>query len=767
MNTICSLPEPMSADHGNVASGGARRAVLMVCALLLCHGASAQTIIEEIVVTAQKREQHLQDIPISISAFTGEQLQQLGVSRPSDLAAHIPGLNIKSGVSDQNPIITIRGVGLNNLDSNQNSRLAMYLDEVYIPYTPMMTFHLFDIERIELLRGPQGTLYGRNATAGTANLISRKPTQEFDAFTRFEYGSFSRFEFEGAAGGGLTDTLSARAALFTRQRGSGYQRNRVTGEDVGEQDRLYGRISLDWAPTENLNTLLVVHGGRDDSDWVQYDRISTADPVTFGTCQPFLEGRKSEGECIDFFGYFDPDDDIDTADVLTGHTGDGASVPAIDAQGWGVSFRIDWDLPRFTVTSVTGYDMYNKKHEDDFDMSPFSQVENFYHDEIDAVSQEVRLTSDDSWPVDWILGVFYGWDKIVFSQDPITLDFLGTELFVGGPQETEVIAVFGNVEKRFTEQWSIAVGLRYSDEERDFDQTTGDKNPFGTSLFFGPPPNPPGVISVLSHLEDEITTDDLSATVSLNWTPAADLLFYAKFSKSYNSGGVQGAFAATDAELGTFTKEEVYAYEGGFKTTLLEGTLRFNGALYYYDWKDLQAFVASISGGLPVLSMSNAGDADIVGFEADALWQPAESFLLGLGMNWMDHELDSDDPTLDGNDLANSPNFTFNGLARYTHPLNATVFGGLDLVTQLDWSWQDDVEFTTENTSAHTEDAYWLVNARISLITVNDEWDLSVFGRNLANERVKTEGCCAGGLGFAVALYNEPRTWGVSLTKRW
>ncbi|MBZ0172023.1 MAG: TonB-dependent receptor plug domain-containing protein, partial [Phycisphaerales bacterium] len=378
-----------------------RLSVLVLGASLMPLAIQAATI-EEVIVTAQKREQSVQDVSVSVTVFSGDQLAELGVAQPKDLTAQTPGLFAKNTAGDVQPIFYIRGIGINDFFSNNNPTASVYVNQVIQPFGPMLNFAVFDIERVEVLKGPQGTLYGRNNTGGAVNFITRRPTAEPDGFARVDYGSWDTFEFEGALGGALADTLNGRVAIYTRQ-SDGFQENLTTGEDVAKTDRLAGRMLLDWSPNEALDVLLDVHGGRENGE-VQHAKLANSqDPTNpFVFCPAAAQGHVTyDGSCVDLLGYFDPNSDPHK--VTGGNRGQGFDDSNLN-HGFGSALTIDWQWSRMTLTSVTGYDRLLRHEGIDFDGAPHISTDNVFQDSIWAISQELRLTSDDSWPFDWIAG---------------------------------------------------------------------------------------------------------------------------------------------------------------------------------------------------------------------------------------------------------------------------------------------------------------------------------------------------------------------------
>lgn len=717
-----------------------KKSLLAATALTFCvtgtPAHAADGVLDEIVVTAQKRSQNMQSVPVSITAFSSDDIKNYGMSQPLDLIGHTPGLYAKPTVGDQNPVFTIRGVGFNDFTPIQSPGTAVYVNQVVVPYHPMLSFQLFDTERVEVLKGPQGTLYGRNSTAGAINFVSRKPTQETNGHVRLDYSSWNTFDVEAAAGGALSNTLSARVAVTTYQRTGGYQTNRVNNDDsYGSKARLAGRVMLLWEPSADVDVLFDLHGGRDKSDPVALEHVASFDAITFAEpCAPVAAGNRGEGPCINAGGYFDADGDPYSGDYSVTEGG-------VDNKAWGLSLTANWDLGDMTLTSVTGYDEFTRDQLQDIDASPFVYIDVTFDDETWAFSQELRLTSDTEGPLSWIVGGFYSKDSVKAVQTIDATDLVGASAIVSNFQDSYSLAFFAHAEYDLSDKFRLIGGLRYTHENKKW---TG-----GTDFF--------GIITD----NFEISEDDLSGQIGLQYDAREDVMLYATASKSFRSGGFPGGFVAAQAALEPFDPETVYAYEAGFKSTLLDGAMRLNGAVYYYDWKDLQTQFSEARGGLTSLFLDNAGDAEIYGAELDLLWAVNEQLELRAGLNVMSTEIKtSDDIRLLGKQLANAPDVTFNAAATYSVPLE-----NAELVLRADTSFTGKRFFTSDNTPVFRGMSYWLFNARVAYQPDDASWEVAAWARNIGDKAYRLEGFNQFAFaGSSYHYYGEPRSFGISLS---
>ena len=778
-------------------SSGYIISITMLSVISLPPASFAQEL-EEVVVTAQRRAESIQDVSISITSFSGETLQKLKILNPVHIAYQTPGVNIKNQFSEEAPVFTFRGIGTNDPSSVNSPTVSAYLDGVLIPFHWMLGGEFYDLERIEILKGPQGTLYGSNNTGGAINLIAKKPEQEFSGFGRMEYGSYKTFEFEGGVGGGLTENLAGRASLVVRDRAKGHQRNRYFDlARTGEQERFAGRVQLLWEPTDDLDMHLTIHGSSHEDDHLNYVNISTQDPAfAFGgppsvLCGPAMEGRRSEGECTNFRGYYDDDGDDHVGDFNNALSDEPDGRLESRFRGLGANIKITWDLPRFTITSTTSYDEFERDAKEDTDQGPALMLEAVFEDDIWVFSQEVLVSSDDSWPIDWLGGVFYTTNTNDGGVSFLMRDLLATDAINAYDHEVEAIAGFAHLGWEFADNWKINGGVRVTHETREMTQSMVDLNTFGISLFTQPAsfcavvgicgipglgfeglsPAPPtfGRATLASLDGREIDVTDVSGEIGLEWKPLEDLLLYAKFSKGFKSGGFNSLIVFSQVDAEPFEDEVVLAWEGGFKSTLPAQGLQLNGALFYMEWKDFQAQIVQGTGAFPV---TNAGDAEILGFELSVDWSPPALSGLDiiLGLSYLDTEVTMSNPdlafSLKGNKLHDAPEWTFNGVGRYSVPL--PMLGGSNLYFQVDFNWNDDFFWEAKNVPPIVEHAYWLVNTRVGLSSQDDRWDVAFWTRNVFDAEYMGEifdFTATTGTGLGIAGF--PRELGVSVNYSW
>ncbi|HUG04728.1 MAG TPA: TonB-dependent receptor plug domain-containing protein, partial [Steroidobacteraceae bacterium] len=349
-----------------------------------------QSALEEVTVTATRRTERLQEVASSASVFSGEDLRALRVLQPLDLAEQTPGLLAKYGPNGLATVgFYVRGVGINDFTGTVDPSVGVYVDEVFQPTPDMLNFAVHDIARVEVLRGPQGTLYGRNSTGGAINFITARPTEEFEGFARAGYGSYDTFTVGGALSGPLSDTLRGRLSVSAINASSsdGYAYNRFTDNELGKIESLAVRGQIEWLPSEDFSLRLTYNYGDSESEMPLLQHVGTRDPGNPGAlCAPVIAGRVDEGACVDLLGYFDDDGDI--------YTGDANVDPELFLRSDDVTLTMNWNLGSATLTSISGYADFSKRQSQDIDASPNVVADNFTFNDVENFSQEIRLTSD-------------------------------------------------------------------------------------------------------------------------------------------------------------------------------------------------------------------------------------------------------------------------------------------------------------------------------------------------------------------------------------
>lgn len=748
-----------------------RTLALVLAAALATPAALAQEALEEIIVTATKREESLQDIGISVTAYTGEQMQEMGITNSTDLTAMTPGLQYTVPNAEGSQInFFLRGVGLNDFaDANENP-VATYVDEVYRGAMGGLHFQLFDVERAEVLRGPQGNLYGRNTTGGLIHFISKRPTDTFEGYGDFTYGSHDTVKFEGALSGPVpgVDGLKVRVSAATDYH-DGYVDNDGPGPDYNSTDAFAGRVQIQYDPSESFSALLNFHGSWNDGQVGAWQHQATkpdpdgnlplpADEDFYGTCPGCDAFGYRDNDNNPWHGEFDRDGDV-------------------VVHSWGTSGRLEWKFENFDVVSITAFEKVSRLQEEDTDAGPFPLLIPTFGADTDQVTQELRISggSDD---LRWLGGLYY-FSSEVDASYLLDLTNLGFVYFdTDYVQETDSWSVFGNVEYDINDMWTVVGGLRYTEEEKDLDYTNVDLTGLYAFLTgigavpltpFRPAPgdafvfNSDTVGGLASHDKTNV-----SGKIELDFKPTDDLLVYASFSRGvksagFNTGFLDGTFifASNTPQTIPFDDETLHSYEIGFKSTLFNGTTRFNASGFYYDYQDFQTFRFELLNQI----IFNT-DAEVYGAEFELITSPWDGwdFIFGLALLDATAEdiMNPATGAIRDRTMVSAPDMTFNGMARYAFPL----WGGTMAVVAT-MQYQDETFFDIQNHPISRENGYVIGNARLQWTSPNENWHAAVFVNNIADEEYLSYTFDFTSFGFNQQAWGRPRWVGGTVGYSW
>ena len=718
----------------------------LAAAALVAGTAQAQEAgqLEEVIVTAQRRAENMQEVPISVAALDGERMDALFESGEDirALATRIPSLYAESSNGRISPRFYIRGLGNTDFDLAASQPVSVVMDEVVLENVVLKSTPLFDLERVEVLRGPQGTLFGRNTPAGIVKFDTKKPSQDFDAGFAVSYGELDTASVQGAIGGGLTDSVSARVAVLYQSRGD-YIDNTFTGESdaMGSYEELAWRAQLLAEPSDAFRLLLNIHG-RDNDGTSAIFRANVLGPGSDGFNSNY--DRESVS--------FDEGDDNPQS-----------------AEGLGGSIRLEYDFDEdTTLTSITAYESTESKSEGDIDGGfgagsapdagpcppvtpaapfciPFPSHSQDGIDDLDQFTQEFRLASLASEQLFWQAGVFYFDSK--FSV--LTLPFFVPPTTV--THENTAWAVFGHVTYDVSDRLSLTGGARYTDDEKDMSATS-----------FAP-------VTPVSVSDDQLTGD-----ISALYRVSDQFNIYARIATGFRAPTIQGRDIAFGAPASTADSETITSYEAGFKSNLADNRVRLNGSVYFYELKDQQ--LTAIGGGGNFVQLLNADKGTGMGFDLDGEFLVTDRLLLTAGLSYTDTELKDDltsggcgsglctvtDPVdangnfiIDGNPFPQAPEYIASITARYGVPVGDD--GEFFVFT--DWAFQGETNFFLyEATEFRSKDTYE-GGLRIGYSMNDGQYEVAVFGRNITDEEnVK------GAIDFnnLTGFDNEPRIIGVS-----
>ncbi len=724
----------------------------VLCLTSSVSGLAAETVFEEIVVSAQKRDQNLQDVPVSVTAFSGGAMKALNLVNSVDIAGQTPGLNIGTPVGEgNNASITLRGVGLNDFNDNNEAPVAVYVDEVYQGALAGQTFQLFDMQRVEVLRGPQGTLYGRNATGGLVHFITARPTVETEAYGDLTYGSNNQIKFEGAVSGALTDKVQGRLSFATNHY-DGYVENRA-GNDHNEAENYALRAQLNVDMTEKVSALLSFNWAKSDVISPAYQHQATGLDSGGVPCDPTTESGLATC-ATDFFGYADNDGD----NFAGAYDQDGF----LKLQTYGGSLNLKAEIAEgVELVSISAFGKVEKDHREDTDMSPLDLVKPIFRTRTKQFTQEVRV-SGGTEAMKWIVGGFYfdqsvdAQQDLLFGDDLIPTFFLDTEI----DQDTQSYGIFAQTEYDVSDQVTLILGGRYTKDKKDYSYVQVDR-------LGGVAMTPPGTV-LLDFSEanfgdlTKIDTGVFSGKAGLNWTPTEDVLVFASVSRGFKSGGFNSGFSSAGPDEIKYDEETLTSYEIGLKAAMLENRLRFNATAFYYDYEDLQALTFKGTSSF----ITNASDASIKGLEVELQGNPFDGLDINFGMSLLDTNADGIGVP-DGNGgveilkdrkLVLAPEFSFNGLVRY----GFEIANGGELSAQVDFNYQSEHFFDIKNQFVSREDGYWVWNARLAYQLPNENMELSVFAKNFTKSNYKVYTFdFTGDFGFNQQFYGPPRWFGV------
>jgi iron complex outermembrane receptor protein len=754
-------------------------------------GQEGETL-DEIVVTAQKRAETAQEVPISIAVMSGEQIRDANVTSAKDLVDKVSGVLAQDHYGT-NTFYVIRGIGLNDYRVNSSPSAAVYVDEVYQATMLGGSPGVYDVERVEVLKGPQGTLYGRNASSGAVNIITRKPTQELDGYAKVGYGAYQRMNVEGAVGGPLSEKVSYRVSGMLDRYGESVYRNVSPVPDLRAVSPGDAFVPENWGARAQL--LFNPSGATDILFKGAFSKRRGASANTIAIPTQQIPGATT---CPGVNG---PPDGSDRSGCRTGAL-NGVSVippvadrtvshnfpPQFDADSWSASFNVQHRFEWGTLTSISAYDHLRADQNFDFDSTILDGLNVRQLSRYHAWSQELRLNGAAA-RFKWLVGVNGGSDHYF---EPVRTFYAGTYLgnelgsvsYSGAPgrvaatsphfasrnttanslfqtieQDTRAIAIFTDDELALTEKLSLVAGYRYTVERREFEGAGFVGFTDGTREFANQ-----------SNLGDAVGSGRLetrrsTGRIGVNWRPADRVLTYLTASESFKSGGFDAGFLSNITYITTpYDAEIVRSYELGIKTDP-RPNLRINAALFHTDFEDPQArltFFFPGPGGVQVPQgiLSNLDKARILGAEAELMWRPLRNLTLGLTGTWLDTEVEESGAgaaTFDGKPLSYAPRFSGTFDAAYEVPLS----GRLSARVQGNLKYVSSYFLRPEALPIDREDGYTVIDAQVGIASETG-WEASLWSRNLGNEVYFVDG--QAGFGSNRYSLGMPRTYGIAVT---
>ncbi len=766
--------------------------------LAMASGAHAQLQLEEVVITAQKRTESLQDVPMSVSAITGADLENLRFRDSSDITAQIPNLQSTSTAGDGFPIFALRGVAMSDFSFNQASPVASYIDEVYKGNPAIQGVQIFDLERIEVLRGPQGTLYGKNSTGGAVNFITRKPTyEETIGNVAVGYGDFSRKELSGAVETPIVEDVLAVRLAGTWTKADGWFENKQPGLDDGNAIDEYGaRLTVAWQPTDSLEAVLRYTKSEQDAVNYGIQAINISEEgVGAGIYSLYNELgvtnlQDYQRENLDYFEF---ESDQDTKRELSN-----------DA----LALTVNWDLTdSYTLTSITSWDDGEIYNPEDADGSPLLVLRPVYSGEAEQYTQDLRITSNLDGNFNFIGGVYWSREDVenatnigfyqdldmnadgnldyldcadvistAFADGPVTESGTAVEAVLNGfglslasfapascqfdnefKQERTSYAGYFDGNYALNDSWTVRFGLRYTEDKNELTYFSArilasDGTPILNTIP-GDSEDPNATAA-----DDEFTDREWTGKIGVDYMSENGMLLYASFSHGYRAGAYNAQAFLDPAELTSVEPEKLDSYEVGIKHELLDGRVRLNGAAFFYTY-DNQQFL-DVNSETLAQTLINIEESEIMGLEVELEAAVLDNLTIQVGLGMLDTEVKEgvlSGVDLKGNELLLAPELNFNLAINWDIVEMKLVTLALNAST----TYVDDHYFDVFNTERISQDGYWVSNARLKLSSPIDSWQVALWVKNLADEEYKTSAIDLSSFGYDYAHIGAPRTFGV------
>lgn len=757
--------------------------VLAVSTFLVSTSVAAQeasdVAIPEIVVTATKRAESINTVPMSISAASGEDLVSAGVRSTDDLGKIVPGFTFTQSAYST-PVYSLRGVGFYNYDIASTPTVTVYQNEAPLPFAAMSRGAGFDLERVEVLKGPQGLLFGSNSTGGAINYIAARPTSELKAGLDAGYGRFDAWELGGFVSGPLSENVGVRIAA--RHEGSGeWQRSATRPTDRnGKRNFTQLRGLIDIAGGEKLRVTLGVSAFWDKSD-VQAAQMIQVNPLI----PPFVDPRLAQLPLV-------------TSNARVGDWTAGMN-PKRDDRQWHVSGRIDYELSdAITLTSLTSYADYHQADVVDPDATALVLADTVDTGKIKAFYQELRLSGEFGHGSRWIIGANYENNKVNEVQSLTSTNASGFAPFaiffslpipdaipLSSEQKFKNYAAFANLDMAITDTITLHGGLRYTDTTDKFTGCTGNSAngslAIGLGILSQGNPTALGLNPVCTQLDanlqptitsTKLSENNVSWRVGIDFKPSRNTLLYANVSRGYKIGAFPLIPASSDSQYAPVTQESLTAYEAGFKLSLAERKVQLNGAVFYYDYRDKQTLgsvilTPNIFGPLNLLV--NIPKSKVTGFELQAVVRPIAGLTLNGGLTYVDSEIGNFtnfDPfgavkNFKGEAFPNTPKWQWSLAADYDFPIN----GGLNGFVGANLNGRSSANAALGENAILDIDGYTLLDLRAGVGSADDRWKVSVWGRNVTNKYYWTNAYKIADTSARFA--GMPATYGVTFSFRY
>jgi iron complex outermembrane receptor protein len=733
-----------------------------------------------VTVTARRFAESLQEAPVAVSAFSEDTLEARSITNLEDIGRYVPNMQFApngiAGGSSGQPFI--RGVGQFDFMITTDPGVAIYLDGVYLARSLGNLLDLVDVERIEVLRGPQGTLYGKNTIGGAINVVSRRPGDETELFGEVRVGDYDRIDARASVSLPLVgDRLAVRLAASTRN-ADGYGERLLTGDDMGDDDSTALQAVVDWRPTDALDVTFA------------FDRTDVDQAFAVSHTEQINPAAPLQGLYNALVAPYDAR--YITADPYQSNA---TGLNSNEQDIWGASLTLSWQLGDLTLKSITGYRDQEQTFGTDPDGSPETIVDELDTTDQSQFSQELQLSGTSFGDrLRWVAGLYYFEEDADGLMDVTLLPGIFAALeglpgpFVplapgvtcppppdvplpcaggaGNPlntifdltriitleQQAESFAVYGQASYQLTDPLSVTLGVRYTQEDKDF----------ATSLFL-----PTSGIYLIPPTERSDSWSDVSPRLGFEYRASGEVLLYASASKGFKSGGFNGRGSNAN-EVNAYEPEELWSYEIGVKSEWWQRRLRLNAAAFFNDYEDLQFTTQTVApDGTQVVLVGNAAKAEISGLELELVAAPTDALNLGITVGYLDSEYTEIDETVQtitlDSELIGAPEWTASAAADFTIP----VAEWAEVVLRSDYTYRAKTYFDAANTESVSQDGYGLWNAAITVQSPTQRWALTAGVLNVADEEYRVTGVgVLDSLGFASAIYGRPREWYVQASAR-
>lgn len=714
-----------------------------------------QDHVADIVVSANRRLENSQQVPVAITAFTGQNLVEQHVRNLSDLSNLAPALRITNADAAANPKIYIRGVGLNDFNPTSSSGVGMYVDGVYVGSLLAQLASFYDLKEVEVLRGPQGTLFGRNTTGGAINITTQQPTDQQTGDLSLQYGRFNEVNVTGAVGGPIVPGVVDYRIAGMLTRDDGYSENRYTGDRVNNANRyaLRGALRFQIDPDTDFTISANRFWNRGGSRGIKSRPLFPTTAAATGKDGLCKAGYYYTGQCTDALGY---------AETNSNPWSISSNLEGLDRIDlWGTTGTLTHKMGGLELVSVTAYSKVKRYDQENTDASPLQMVEIDYQSSQQQFTQELRLQKDTG-RLKWVIGGFYENEIVhdntftdllrslrplfVSPTNPTGADPAASVATYRDPlrQKTNSYAVFGQIDYEVVPGLIATGGLRWSEDQKTFNYTALTEE---VEQFI---------------LADKKSFSGVSGRAGLRYEIDPAWNVYATYNRGYKSGGFFGGSASSPSQLEPYKNETVDAYEVGSKAEFFDRKLRANLSAFYYNYQDIQAFSEVLRNGVTQQILDNAASAKLYGGELELDARPVRHLDVSASLAYLHayygkYISEGDDYT--GNRMPHSPTWSATGSIQYTFDLP----DGGSIVPRIDMSYRTKVYFDSTQTARVSDGKLFLLNGRIGWKIANSGLEVGAWAQNITNKAYLEGISPIPSLGVDLLSYAPPRTFGAFL----